>query len=450
MGVPKPQSRSERRKARTMAAILEAAERHLLARGHEDLRIDEIAADADVAVGSIYNHFGSKEGLELALTERAVELHSIYMEEDGDPGLSALERVLDTAGRLARFGREQPAYLRLLARPPRAPGDDPRSEPAARVARHLAEHERRTAALIEAAMRRGELRPLDARKAAAFLRSAWLGMLTLGPHAARSGAGGDARLRGVVEAGLRIVVGGLASDAARESNEAVRAILESAPAGAARGREPARGLALRREPVSHDLRAALPELALWSAAVDASPGPAPPALAERLGALRERLSSARATGVRDESTPWAYRVLARRLGVDPAARHAPVEEVALQRAGPESLESRGLPDDALLVAALETGVPILAFDADRLQGRLSLRGAADGERLGGHALAPGDAVIADELRPLAVLFGETDPERAVREGTRRIALAAIQAKGVPDVTVQEALWTAVELLGGEA
>ena len=429
MEQPVRSGRGERRKARTMAAILDAAERRL---GDAELRVDEIAADADVAVGSIYNHFGSKEGLEQALTDRALELHALYMGEGLDTDLPALEQLLDTAGRLARFGREQPGHLRLLVR----------ARDGERVAAHLADQERRTAALVEAAVRKGQVRPLNARHAAGFLWSAWLGMLTLG------GGADEARMRGVIEAGLRIVLGGLATDAARESSGVVRAILDTSPTRRAAAKAPGRGLALRREPVAHDLRAEFPDLALWTATVDAAPGRTPAAVARRLRAMRERVSGARATGVRDESTQWAYRVFVRRLGIDPAATHDPVEEAALQRLDADELESRGLPADALLVAALETGVPVLAFDADSLEGELSLRHAAAGERLGGDGreLVAGEAVIADHLRPLAALFGDRHAGSEPGEATERLALAALQVKGLPDVSVQEAMWTAVEIL----
>src|SRR6184192_2552421 len=105
--------RLERRKARTVAAILDAAERHFLERGYESAKVDEIAADADVAVGSIYNHFGNKDGLYGALVHRAREVFLSYMEEPQGER-TALERVLDSTGRLARFARERPGQMRLL------------------------------------------------------------------------------------------------------------------------------------------------------------------------------------------------------------------------------------------------------------------------------------------------------------------------------------------------
>lgn len=45
-----------------------------------------------------------------------------------------------------------------------------------------------------------------------------------------------------------------------------------------------------------------------------------------------------------------------------------------------------------------------------------------------------------------MLFGDRDPRLEPGEGTERTALAALQVKGLPDVSVQEALWTAVEIL----
>src|SRR3954453_11841924 len=111
---PKPAvggGRLERRKARTVSAILDAAERHFLERGYESTKVDAIAHDADVAVGSLYNHFGGKETLYRAVVERALELFEAYLDEDRNEDLSALEQVLDTAGRLSRFARERPGQM---------------------------------------------------------------------------------------------------------------------------------------------------------------------------------------------------------------------------------------------------------------------------------------------------------------------------------------------------
>src|SRR5439155_1757289 len=114
------------------------------------------------------------------------------------------------------------------------------------VAKTVADRERRTAALFGVAIRRGQVRPIGARDAAAFLWSAWKGMLTLGPRAERAAPGRDRELRALLEAGLRIVVGGMASDEARRHDETVRTLLESTPARPDEEPREERPLALER------------------------------------------------------------------------------------------------------------------------------------------------------------------------------------------------------------
>jgi hypothetical protein len=56
-------------------------------------------------------------------------------------------------------------------------------------------------------------------------------------------------------------------------------------------------------------------------------------------------------------------------------------------------------------------------------------------------------VIAGERRPLEPLFGgPSSEEHKVDSTTRRVLLAAIQVKDVPDVAVDEALWLASSAL----
>jgi TetR/AcrR family transcriptional regulator len=421
---------------------MDAAERHFLERGFQDAKVDEIAEEADVAVGSVYNHFGSKEGLYRAALERALTLFEGYMDEEPAPEGPALEQLLEIAGRVARFGRERPGHLRMLVLPQPRQAEEALREPLDQVRKAMAAQERRTAALIEAAVRRGDARPLDSRRAAAFLWSAWLGALALGERS-------DRELRAVLEAGLRVVVGGIASEESRESSELLRALLESAAPAQRRPDAEPPPEALTRAPVLGSLRTDLPELALWSAELAARPGPSPDSVVRRLQELGDRLTAAEAEGARRESTPWAYRVLARQLDAGGDEELTPAERLALHPAEPRELgASAGLPSDALAIATAQTGVPLLAFDAARLNGSLALRHARAGERLGrgGPELPEGRVVMADRERPLTVLLGPRATEAEVSADTERIVLAAIQAKGVPTLAVEEALWTAIEVL----
>ena len=65
-------SRRRRSAAETRSAILEAAERRLLAGGPEAIRLQEIAADAGISHPAILHHFGSREGLVEAMVIRGI------------------------------------------------------------------------------------------------------------------------------------------------------------------------------------------------------------------------------------------------------------------------------------------------------------------------------------------------------------------------------------------
>ncbi|MFI0900246.1 TetR/AcrR family transcriptional regulator [Streptomyces sp. NPDC020983] len=62
MTVPPP-TRRERKKAATRQKIADAALRLFLERGYEAVGIREVAAEADVAVTTLFSHFASKEAL---------------------------------------------------------------------------------------------------------------------------------------------------------------------------------------------------------------------------------------------------------------------------------------------------------------------------------------------------------------------------------------------------
>jgi AcrR family transcriptional regulator len=66
---PRARTRVERRKARTRAGLLAAARQLFAARGMEHTTIAQIAERADIAIGSFYNYFRTKEELLDALLE---------------------------------------------------------------------------------------------------------------------------------------------------------------------------------------------------------------------------------------------------------------------------------------------------------------------------------------------------------------------------------------------
>src|SRR3954469_21562749 len=69
-------TRSEAKRAR----ILDTAMRHFAERGYQAARIEDIATELSIAKGSVFQHFGSKEGLFLAGYQKAVSSFPAYLE----------------------------------------------------------------------------------------------------------------------------------------------------------------------------------------------------------------------------------------------------------------------------------------------------------------------------------------------------------------------------------
>lgn len=187
-----------------------------------------------------------------------------------------------------------------------------------------------------------------------------------------------------------------------------------------------------------------PGLGLAQTTVSAGRGRSPRAVKDHLRELSNRVGGAQAINLRQQAIPWAYRVFFRHIGLDPDQTATPVEEVSLNRMRDGRFTSRNRLDDALTIAIAETGVAVIGLDADRIEGRLGLRPAAAEERFEGRAsaLPAGTILIADDERPLAILFGQVAKSREVGRKTARTTLVAISVAGVPDAAIEEALWVA--------
>jgi DNA/RNA-binding domain of Phe-tRNA-synthetase-like protein len=202
--------------------------------------------------------------------------------------------------------------------------------------------------------------------------------------------------------------------------------------------------------ISPELGEEFPGLTLRYRLVERGSGRSGRELRERLRELSSRYSGAHAINLRHQPIPWAYRVFFRHIGLDPDQQRTPIEERMLERMKRGGFKSQNLLDDALTIAIVESGVALRAFDADRVTGAPGIRPTAPGEGLEGRPgeLPAGTLVIADEVRPLALLFGAIAAGRGVRPRTDRTLLAAIGVKGVPAIAIEEALWLAVGVLEG--
>ena len=204
-------SRSDRRKAATAAAIMLAAERHFLDKGFHGTKIEDVATDADVATGSIYVHFGSKEGLYLALIERALDAEEEYLADAFDAAKTPGEQLIAAGNAYLRFYVEHPGYFRMLAFPyfdtrPKAKADPV----AARVAQLAEAQVTRLARAIGDAVEAGQIRQVDPGRAAKFMWGAWVGVISLNLRPDRLRIKDD-ELASVLEEGRAMITFGLSA-----------------------------------------------------------------------------------------------------------------------------------------------------------------------------------------------------------------------------------------------
>jgi DNA/RNA-binding domain of Phe-tRNA-synthetase-like protein len=213
----------------------------------------------------------------------------------------------------------------------------------------------------------------------------------------------------------------------------------------ARGSAPTPGWCAR------EVEQELPGLRLLSSRVEVRrkgslTGRSPGDVLERLREKSNRFRGANAVAVRREPVPSAYRVFFRHIGLDPDVVRTPIEAAVLERMMKGGFLSLNLIADILLIALLDTNVPVWALDADAVDGPLGIRASEPGERLGRDAEPPelpdGRLVVADASTPLAVLFGELAGGHVPGERTRSLVLFAVQVAGVPELYAEEALWSA--------
>lgn len=167
------------RKQRTIEALLSAGEEVFASLPFDAVTVEEIAERAGVAVGSIYNNFGSKAGLHAAVIDRALDLDRAYMDRAYTAERSPTEQLQAAAEQYLRFYLDQPEFFRMLAFP--APlGNYPAAvETAKRLARRVDEQNARMIDAIERGIGDGTIRPVDARKAATILWASWNGVISL-------------------------------------------------------------------------------------------------------------------------------------------------------------------------------------------------------------------------------------------------------------------------------
>lgn len=214
-----------RRQAENRERILDAAERVFVS-GHRNTRMEQIAADADMSVGALYKYFGNKDGVLLALADRALQRFSTYLDEAFRPEYSPLEQVLAAGDVYLRFHLDYRESFRFLAFD--GHGSDPSQdhvELRQQVGGRLEEIMSRFQSHLESAIAAGEASAdYPPKETALFLWGAWNGVVSLTLRNDRM-ALTDEQLAASLEAGRRLVNQGLSNPAFRNDDGHSRARL---------------------------------------------------------------------------------------------------------------------------------------------------------------------------------------------------------------------------------
>lgn len=199
-----PEARGSRRRERTRAQLLDAAEQLLSQGSPEEIRIEDVAARAGISPASVYVHFGTKDGLLAAVTERVLAVATDALRSAYAAEVAPLERFAGVGAAYLRLLLEHPAVVRYLTvtgeRGPSAPVE-------VEVVERFGELRREFEQSIRDAVETGAIRPVDPELMSYFLFGSWNGVAALALRRDGLALTPEKVEAAVVEAGLMLLDG---------------------------------------------------------------------------------------------------------------------------------------------------------------------------------------------------------------------------------------------------
>lgn len=197
-------ARGSRRRERTRARLLDAAELLMSQRAPEEIRIEDVAERAGVSAASVYVHFGTKDALLAAVTERVMAVATEALRSAYTAQASPLERFAGVGSAYLRLLLDHPVVVKYLTvtgeRGPRTPVE---SEVVARFSQLRWEFEQS----IRDAVESGAIREVDPEQMSYFLFGAWNGVAALALRRDALALSPERVEAAVIEAGLALLDG---------------------------------------------------------------------------------------------------------------------------------------------------------------------------------------------------------------------------------------------------
>ncbi|MBJ7470206.1 MAG: TetR/AcrR family transcriptional regulator [Solirubrobacteraceae bacterium] len=169
--------RNELRRSQTSGAIRQGAAELFATTDPRRVTVHEIARAAGVSVGSIYFHFGTKDGLYLTLLEEALDRSARYT-LNRRWSESPLQRIFNTGEAYVNFALENPESFRLISQRIPVQLDTPELQQAqARIERRISTEIEAIRVDLREAVAAGELLDLPADRMLTFLWATWAGVI---------------------------------------------------------------------------------------------------------------------------------------------------------------------------------------------------------------------------------------------------------------------------------
>ncbi len=156
--------------------------------------------------------------------------------------------------------------------------------------------------------------------------------------------------------------------------------------------------------------------------------------------------------LKDDPLFRSYRDFFWRAGIDPT-KTRPASEALIRRI----LADKPIPSinslvDSYNLASIKTGIPLAAFDQDKLQGALVMRSSGAGETFLGIGMAApmnlqgGEIVVSDEAKLIAVYPHRDADSSKITEQSRNVLLMTCGCPGVPRTRLEASEREAVQIV----
>jgi len=107
--------RRERERERRRNEIIDAAEKLFLSKGYDDITMDDVAADADFAKGTLYVYFRSKESLFYAVVLRGVRrMHTMFAAAAKTETIG-LDKIYSIGVAYYEFSKKYSEFFKLIS-----------------------------------------------------------------------------------------------------------------------------------------------------------------------------------------------------------------------------------------------------------------------------------------------------------------------------------------------